>query len=135
MFRYYRGAAAAVVVYDITNRQSFLRAKSWIKELQRQGNPSIVIALAGNKIDLADQRQVESDEARTYAEENNILFLETSAKTNHMVNEMFKTIAIKLPKAAAGGAGAAGGRGQANGNIVINPEDEQKPEKKDGCSC
>jgi small GTP-binding protein len=47
---YYRGAAAAVVVYDITNRQSFLRAKSWIKELQRQGNPSIVIALAGNKL-------------------------------------------------------------------------------------
>ena len=47
---YYRGAAAAVVVYDITNRQSFLRAKSWIKELQRQGNPSIVIALAANKL-------------------------------------------------------------------------------------
>jgi Ras-related protein Rab-5C len=84
--------------------------------------------------DLADQRQVDSDEAKTYAEENNILFLETSAKTNHMVNEMFKTIAVKLPKAAAGGAGAAGGRGQPNGNIVINPEDsDQKAEKKGGC--
>ena len=43
---YYRGAAAAVVVYDLTNMQSFLRAKSWVKELQRQGNPNIVIALA-----------------------------------------------------------------------------------------
>merc|ERR1711871_1001265 len=47
---YYRGAAAAVVVYDITNSDSFARAKSWVKELQRQGSPSIVIALAGNKL-------------------------------------------------------------------------------------
>merc|ERR1739841_297673 len=45
---YYRGAAAAVVVYDITNADSFQRAKSWVKELQRQGSPNIVIALAGN---------------------------------------------------------------------------------------
>lgn len=131
---YYRGAAAAVVVYDITNRQSFLRAKSWIKELQRQGNPNIVIALSGNKLDLADARQVETEEAKSYAEENNIFFVETSAKTNHMVNEMFKTIAIKLPKAAAGGAGGAGGRTN-GGNIVINPEDDVQKEKKAGGCC
>ena len=49
---YYRGAAAAIVVYDITNRDTFQRAKQWVKELQRQGNPNIVIALAGNKSDL-----------------------------------------------------------------------------------
>ena len=61
-----------------------------IKELQRQGNPSIVIALSGNKLDLAEQRQVETEEAKAYADENGILFVETSAKTNHMVNEMFK---------------------------------------------
>lgn len=50
---YYRGAAAAIVVYDITSPDSFARAKSWVRELQRQGNPNIVIALAGNKSDLA----------------------------------------------------------------------------------
>merc|ERR1711943_118080 len=54
---YYRGAAAAVVVYDITNTESFSRAKSWVKELQRQGSPNIVIALAGNKCDLASKRK------------------------------------------------------------------------------
>lgn len=129
---YYRGAAAAVVVYDITNRQSFLRAKSWIKELQRQGNPNIVIALSGNKIDMAESRQVETEEAKSYAEENNIFFVETSAKTNHMVNEMFKTIAIKLPKAAGGAGGAGAGRTN-GGNIVINPEDDVQKEKKGGC--
>jgi len=66
------------------------RSSFRIKELQRQGNPSIVIALSGNKLDLAEQRQVETEEAKAYADENGILFVETSAKTNHMVNEMFK---------------------------------------------
>ena len=55
---YYRGAQAAIVVYDITNADSFVRAQNWVKELQRQGNPNIVIALAGNKIDLVSKRAV-----------------------------------------------------------------------------
>merc|ERR1712013_835365 len=71
---YYRGAAAAIVVYDITNRDTFQRAKQWVKELQRQGNPNIVIALAGNKVDLTTNRIVEYDEASAYAEENSLLF-------------------------------------------------------------
>jgi hypothetical protein len=49
---------AAIVVYDLTNKDSFDRAKQWVKELQRQGNPNIVIALAGNKSDIAEKRQV-----------------------------------------------------------------------------
>ena len=49
---YYRNAQAAVVVYDITKAASLEKAKSWVKELQRQANPNIVIALAGNKVDL-----------------------------------------------------------------------------------
>jgi len=95
---YYRGAAAAIVVYDITNKQSFMRAKAWVKELQRQGNQSMVIALAGNKLDLADQRQVDPEEAKSYADENSIFFMETSAKTNQNVSEIFQLIAKKLPK-------------------------------------
>lgn len=98
---YYRGAAAAIVVYDITNMDSFVRAKSWVKELQRQGKDNIVIALAGNKLDLADQRRVETEEAKEYANENGIMFLETSAKTNHNVPEIFTAIARKLPKNTA----------------------------------
>ena len=49
---YYRNAQAAVVVYDVTKAASLEKAKSWVKELQRQANPNIVIALAGNKVDL-----------------------------------------------------------------------------------
>ncbi len=94
---YYRGADAVIVVYDVTNRQSFIRAKSWVSELKRQNNHNIVISLAGNKLDLADgNRQITSEEAQLYAKENDLLFIETSAKTNHGVSEMFQAITEKL---------------------------------------
>eukprot|EP00899_Mesostigma_viride_P020678 jgi/Mesvir1/28611/Mv01026-RA.1 len=96
---YYRGAAAAIIVYDISNVDSFNRAKNWVRELQRQGNPNMVVALAGNKCDLAESRKVEAAEASAYAEENGLMFLETSAKTALNVNELFYAIAKKLPRA------------------------------------
>uniref|UniRef100_A0A7S2UXE3 Ras-related protein Rab-5C n=1 Tax=Fibrocapsa japonica TaxID=94617 RepID=A0A7S2UXE3_9STRA len=95
---YYRGAAAAIVVYDVTNKDSFNGAKSWVKELQRRGDPNVVIALAGNKQDLADRRQVPFEEAHQYAEENGIIHMETSAKSALNVQEIFLEIAKKLPK-------------------------------------
>lgn len=89
---YYRGAAAAIVVYDITNKESFNGAKSWIKELQRRGDPNVVIALAGNKADLHNKRRVEREEAKQYSDENGILFMETSAKHATHVEELFLKI-------------------------------------------
>ncbi|KAK7843368.1 ras-related protein rhn1 [Quercus suber] len=58
---YYRGAAAAIIVYDITNAESYARAKKWVQELQKQGNPTMVMALAGNKTDLEDKRKVTAE--------------------------------------------------------------------------
>ena len=60
---YYRGAAAAVVVFDVTSRESFARAQAWVRELQRQASPGLVIALAGNKADLASAAPAGSSEA------------------------------------------------------------------------
>ena len=66
-----------------------------MKELQRQASPNIVIALAGNKADLANKRMVEHDEAQGYADENGLLFMETSAKTAMNVNDIFLAIGKK----------------------------------------
>uniref|UniRef100_A0A2I3G0H4 RAB5A, member RAS oncogene family n=1 Tax=Nomascus leucogenys TaxID=61853 RepID=A0A2I3G0H4_NOMLE len=95
---HYRGAQAAVVVCDITNEESFARAKNWVKELQRQACPDIVIALSGNKADLANKRAADFQETQSYAVDNSLLFMKTSAKTSVNVNEMFMAIAKKLPK-------------------------------------
>nr|ACF24574.1 Ras-related small GTPase Rab5 [Gymnochlora stellata] len=95
---YYRGAAAALVVYDITDPDSFDGAKTWIQELQRQGAADIVIGLAGNKLDLSSQRKIDSKEAKSFADENGCIFYETSAKTGANVQEIFVAIAQKLPK-------------------------------------
>ncbi|KAK4491518.1 hypothetical protein RD792_002269 [Penstemon davidsonii] len=91
---YYRGAAAAIIVFDITNQASFDRAKKWVQELQAQGNPNMVMALAGNKSDLLDSRK----DAQTYAQENGLFFMETSAKAATNVNELFYEIAKRLPR-------------------------------------
>uniref|UniRef100_A0A8I5N670 RAB5A, member RAS onco family n=6 Tax=Boreoeutheria TaxID=1437010 RepID=A0A8I5N670_PAPAN len=109
---YYRGAQAAIVVYDITNEESFARAKNWVKELQRQASPNIVIALSGNKADLANKRAVDFQEAQSYADDNSLLFMETSAKTSMNVNEIFMAIAKKLPKNEPQNPGANSARGR-----------------------
>jgi len=95
---YYRGAAAALVVYDITDADSFAGANTWIEELQRQGSADIVIGLAGNKCDLASKRAVSIEDARSYAQDNGCIFFETSAKTGENVAAVFQAIAKKLPK-------------------------------------
>lgn len=89
---YYRNAHCAVVVYDITQSTSLEKAKSWIRELQRQADPSIVIALCGNKTDLGERRQVSQEEAKKFAEEEGLMWGETSAKSGDGVTDTFHAI-------------------------------------------
>ena len=118
---YYRGAQAALVVYDITSKDSFIKAQNWVRELQRQSNTNIVIALVGNKLDLASARSVENNEARLFADENNVLFMETSAKTAINVVEVFTAIATRLPK------------GDVEKDTTIKPKSDELTKKSGGC--
>lgn len=115
---YYRAAPCAVVVYDITNAASFKRAKEWVEELKANGTQNCVIALAGNKTDLADARQVSIDEGKQFATERGLVFIETSAKSGDGVQDLFTNIAQLLPK------------GQANQPAPNIFDDERK---KKGC--
>lgn len=87
-------------------QSSLDKAKAWVKELQRQANENIIIALAGNKLDLVtehpDRRVVTTADAEAYAREAGLLFFETSAKTAQNVRELFTAIAKKLPLEQAG---------------------------------
>lgn len=94
---YYRNAQAAVVVYDITQSESLDKAKYWIKELQKQASSDILITLVGNKLDLKDERQIDEDSAKSFANELGLLYFEVSAKTGENVQELFKQIALKMP--------------------------------------
>lgn len=103
---YYRNAQAALVVYDITKPASFIKARHWVKELHEQASKDITIALVGNKYDLVSDendsddslRKVSVDEGRALAEEEGLLFFETSAKTLYNVNEVFVAIGSKIPE-------------------------------------
>lgn len=153
---YYRNAQAALVVYDLTKPTSLIKAKHWVAELQRQASPGIVIALVGNKLDLTndgtgnggdaedagaedsgDARKITTEEAKTYAEEESLLFFETSAKTGYNVTEVFTAIANAIPetslKTARGpGASHAASRTEEQRVNLNGPRD---PSAKEGCAC
>ncbi|KAJ8403311.1 hypothetical protein AAFF_G00355280 [Aldrovandia affinis] len=94
---YYRGSAAAVVVYDITKLDSFQTLKKWVKELKEYGPEDIVVAIAGNKTDLGDIREVPMKEAKEFAESIAAIFIETSARNAINVEELFKKISRQIP--------------------------------------
>lgn len=95
---YYRGAGAAVVVYDITSPASFEKARFWVKELQKHASPNINIVLVGNKKDLGETgRAVSREDARAFANENGMAMeCEASALSGEGVVEIFKSVAMSL---------------------------------------
>lgn len=95
---YYRGAQAALVVYDITSYKSFERAKAWVKELSIEKPDNFVKIFVGNKADLEDMREVPQERAMEYAKQNRMSFYETSAKDGTNIENIFNELAEVLPK-------------------------------------
>ncbi|XP_064444357.1 ras-related protein Rab-2A isoform X4 [Mirounga angustirostris] len=85
---YYRGAAGALLVYDITRRDTFNHLTTWLEDARQHSNSNMVIMLIGNKSDLESRREVKKEEGEAFAREHGLIFMETSAKTASNVEEI-----------------------------------------------
>nr|GAT60330.1 predicted protein [Mycena chlorophos] len=101
---YYRGAAGALLVYDITNRDSFTKLSRWLADARALGSPHLVVVLVGNKSDRDDEREVEWAEASRWAAENDVHFLESSSLTGDNVEAPFLLAARSILLSIESGA-------------------------------
>jgi len=138
---YIRDSSVAVVVYDVTNRASFLNSSKWVEDVRAERGNDVVICLVGNKTDLGnDKRQVSTEEGEEKASKDKLLFMECSAKAGYNVKSLFRKLATSLPgstDAANGGATGAGGAGVGGSNL-IDIKLSQAPANLDearGCGC
>ncbi|EKF33291.1 hypothetical protein MOQ_002844 [Trypanosoma cruzi marinkellei] len=93
---YYRGACGALLVYDVTRRETFTHLQTWLEDAKANANTAIVIMLIGNKCDLEAKRQVSREEGESFARKNNLVFMETSAKTAQNVDDAFMKTAMMI---------------------------------------
>ena len=94
---YYKGANGIILIYDVTNLQTYENVKNWINQIKEEANPNVVIYLAGNKIDVNEElRVVRTEEGQKIADEYNLAFYETSAKSGININEIFEDLVKKV---------------------------------------
>jgi Ras-related protein Rab-1A len=109
---YYRGAHGIIVVYDVTDQESFNNVKQWLQEIDRYASENVNKLLVGNKCDLTNKKVVDYSSAKEYADQLGIPFLETSAKNATNVEQAFMTMAAEIKNrvgpAAANQAGQQG---------------------------
>ena len=90
---YYKGANGIILIYDVTNLQSYENVKNWINQIKDEANPNVIIYLAGNKVDVKDEdRVVKTVDGKKIADEYNLKFYETSAKSGINVNLIFEEL-------------------------------------------
>ena len=87
---YYKSSTCAFIVYDVTDKKSFANISSWLDECKEMCYKDILVCLVGNKIDLEDKRVISTEQGQKFAEDNGLLFFETSAKNGTNVDEIFK---------------------------------------------
>uniref|UniRef100_A0ACD5W872 Uncharacterized protein n=1 Tax=Avena sativa TaxID=4498 RepID=A0ACD5W872_AVESA len=98
---YYRGAHGIIIVYDVTDRESFNNVKQWLSEIDRYASDSVCKLLVGNKCDLVDSKVVDTEEAKAFADSLGMNFLETSAKESINVETAFLTMSSEIKSRTA----------------------------------
>ena len=126
---YLLGAKGAILAFDVTSRHSLETCDEWARELSKEGEPQRAIVAVGNKIDLADHREVSTEEARAHFETMNpsIPYFETSAKTGEGVHELFEAVtrmALEIEWDAPQ---------PSNENINVPTSEEKQPGKDGNC--
>ncbi|KAM4620006.1 ras-related protein Rab-6A isoform 1-T1 [Menidia menidia] len=127
---YIRDSAAAVVVYDITNVNSFQQTTKWIDDVRTERGSDVIIMLVGNKTDLADKRQVSIEEGERKAKELNVMFIETSAKAGYNVKQLFRRVAAALP-----GMDTTQDKSREDMIDIKLEKPPEQPVSEGGCSC
>ncbi|KAK2173874.1 hypothetical protein NP493_843g00019 [Ridgeia piscesae] len=131
---YYRDSNGAILVYDITDEDSFQKVKSWVKELRKMLGSDIALCIAGNKIDLEKDRHVPAEEAESYAKSVGAKHFHTSAKLDKGIEELFLDLSKRMLEKAGEVEQKANGTNRstsARRNVVI--VDDEPEQKSRGC--
>ncbi|KAL3312060.1 Ras- protein Rab-11B [Cichlidogyrus casuarinus] len=130
---YYRGALGALLVYDISKTDTFSHAERWLKELRDHSESNIVITLVGNKSDLRHLRAVNEDSARTFAVQNNIFFIETSALDSSYVDQAFNQILNEIYKKHSQRLDSGNMQHKPEGSSIVLPNDSNSGNSNKCC--
>ncbi|KAK9282813.1 hypothetical protein L1049_011035 [Liquidambar formosana] len=139
---YYRGAVGAMLVYDITKRQSFDHVAKWLEELRGHADKNIVIMLVGNKSDLGTLRAVPTEDAKEFAQRENLVFMETSALEATNVETAFLTVLTEIYRIISKKAllpndepESGGGSSLLKGTNIVVPGQEPVPVRRSFNCC
>lgn len=141
---YIRDSSVAVVVYDVTNKASFLNTGKWVEDVRAERGNDVVICLVGNKTDLGnDKRQISTEEGEEMAKKDGLLFMECSAKAGYNVKSLFRKLATSLPGSVDGANAGANGstltnHGNSASSNLIDIKLSRAPENIDeasACGC
>ncbi|XP_009463524.1 PREDICTED: ras-related protein Rab-41 isoform X1 [Nipponia nippon] len=127
---YIRDSAVAVIVFDITNLNSFQQTSKWIDDVRTERGSDVIIMLVGNKTDLADKRQVSIEEGERKAPELNMMYIETSAKAGYDVKQLFRRVAAALP-----GMDSTPEKSKEDMIDIKLEKPPEQPVTESGCSC
>ena len=133
---YYKGAQGIVIVYDISDLNSFEHVKSWMNDIDKFAKEGVFKILVGNKSDLVDKRQVSKEKGKQLADSYGIPFLETSAKNNENIEKLFidSTKAFIDKQLKSGNAGFAPKIGPSSDVVDLSAQNTgNHPDKKKGC--
>ncbi|KAH9842835.1 GTP-binding protein ypt1 [Rhodofomes roseus] len=127
---YYRGAHGIIVVYDVTDNDTFTNVKQWLQEIDRYASEGVNKLLVGNKSDLTSKKVVEYSAAKEFADQLNIPFLETSAKNATNVEQAFLTMAKQIKDRMGSSSSTVGGTGKSS---TITPGQTVTQQSSGGC--